>query len=371
MNVLVIGGGSMGRRRLRDLSYLCAGGVLLFEPSEERCAEVSKSFGVAGFTDLQTALGHQPDALVVSTPPAFHEPYVRLAIERGLHVFSEVPFLLEYGVLKEIAEQSPTKKLVMGVSHTIRYYPPYRLIHDLINENAIGKALYVEYSLGNYLPDWHPYEDYRKFYANDQKLGGAGMDMLLHEISAIQWWLGNISHVQARLSKVSTLEIAGPDTHDVLMRFASGTVGFFHHDVIERGTIGRHVRIVGEYGTIEWHQNQPAVRVYHGKEAREEILGYEKAADWGSAMEASRRAAELVAQKRAGSGVIPTASAPSFTYESCYLREISHFLSAARGEAAYAGCTLVDELNNVAAFESILESAETGRELAVQSRLNV
>lgn len=356
----------MGRRRLRYLTDLCSGSVLLFEPLHTRCSEVAKSFGVPGFADLHVALGHNPEALVVSTPPVSHKLYVSLALERSIHVFSEVPFLLEYDILKEIAGQNMTKNLVMGVSHTIRYYPPYRLIHDLMKENTIGKTLYIEYSLGNYLPDWHPYEDYRKFYACDKTLGGAGMDMLWHEISAIQWWVGNISHVQARFSKLSSLEIAGPDIHDVLMRFAGGGVGFFHHDVIERGTTGRHVRIVGECGTIEWHQDRPAVRIYYGKEGREEILGYEKAADWDSAVEASRRVSDLLAKQRAGSGTIPSGSAPSFTYESCYLREMSHFFSAVRGEAAYTGCTLAEELNNSAVFRAILDSADKGGEIMVR-----
>src|SRR6185437_10532943 len=127
-----------------------------------------------------------------------------------------------------------------GVSHTIRYYPPFRLIHDLLQKGTVGRPLYLEYSLGNYLPDWHPYEDYRKFYASDQKMGGAGMDMLSHEISAIHWWMGTSTKIQARLAKVSSLQISGPDTHDVLMRFENGAVGFFHHDVIERGTAHSH-----------------------------------------------------------------------------------------------------------------------------------
>jgi pyrroline-5-carboxylate reductase len=76
MNILVIGGGSMGRRRLRDLTYLNPGRVMVFEPVSERCEQVSASFGISGFTDLDLALQQRPEALVVSTPPALHETYV-------------------------------------------------------------------------------------------------------------------------------------------------------------------------------------------------------------------------------------------------------------------------------------------------------
>jgi len=361
MRVLVIGGGSMGRRRLRDLTYLHPGGVLLCEPVPERLKQVSEAFDVKGFTGIDEALEQRPDALVVSTPPALHGAYVRRGLDAGLHVFAEVPYLLDYDELKQVAAYGANQ--VLGVSHTIRYYPPYRLIRDLLASNAAGRPLYLEYSLGNYLPDWHPYEDYRKFYASDQTLGGAGMDMLLHELGAIHWWLGRTTHVQARLTKVSSLEIKGPDTHDILLRFANGAVGFFHHDVIERGTVGRHIRIVCEEGTIEWHQNQSAIRVYTGNNNAE--IGFDKASDWQTAVEASREAADLVAAQHAGSGHIPVAAAPGFTYESCYLREMRHFTDAVQGRAPYTMCSVREELNTVAAFHAVLNSAGEGRELPV------
>ena len=367
MKVLVVGGGSMGRRRMRDLSYLNPGGVMLFEPLPDRCEQVSKAFAVPGFSSFDAAVTEQADALVVSTPPALHEPYVRAAVEQRKHVFAEVPFLLDYNSLRAVADTvvGDGKKPVLGVSHTIRYHPPYRLIRDLLENGTVGRPLYLEYSLGNYLPDWHPYEDYRKFYASDQKLGGAGMDMLLHEISAIHWWLGPTTKIQARLAKVSSLEIAGPDTHDILMRFENGAVGFFHHDIIERGTIGRHIRIVGEEGTIEWHQNAPTIRVYRGRENRNDELGFDQASDWAQAMEASREAGKLVASQRAASGEIPAATAPSFTYESCYLREMRHFLDSVQGKTPYTGCTIGEELKTVAAFHAVLRSARQACEVDV------
>src|SRR6185437_14016472 len=103
MKVLVIGAGSMGRRRLRDLSYLNPGGVLLLEPVSERCTQVAKAFNVPGYSSLDDALAENPDALAVSTPPALHEAYVRAAVDRGKHVFAEVPFLLDYKSLRELA----------------------------------------------------------------------------------------------------------------------------------------------------------------------------------------------------------------------------------------------------------------------------
>lgn len=367
MKILCIGAGSMGRRRLRDLTHLNEGNVILFEPDAQRCHEIAAAFGVTGFTNLDDALAQRPDALSISTPPALHEPYVRKAVELKLHVFAEVPFILDVETFSQIAAQTLEYPAVLAPSHSIRYYPPYRLIHDLLAKKSIGRPLYLEYSLGNYLPDWHPYEDYRRFYASDVRLGGAGMDMILHEVSAMQWWLGNVESVYARLSKLSSLEIQGPDSHDVLLTFANGARGFFHNDLLERGSTGRHIRIVGDTGTIEWHQNLSIVRLYQASNLQQTEVPFTEASDWDAALEASRDVARILARQQARSGQNRWDQTDSFSYESCYLREMRHFLEAARGTQPYTMLSIADELHTVRTFQAVVQSSQEQREVKVET----
>jgi predicted dehydrogenase len=366
LKVLAVGGGSMGQRRLRDLLALSVGDVILFELQPERCAKIAAKFGIRSFTDFEQALAENPDVMTVSTPPTFHDLYVKQAMERKMHVFAELPFVYNEEVMERVAAQAKDYPAVLGISHTLRYYPPYRLIHDLLRAGKIGRPLYLEYSLGNYLPDWHPYEDYRKFYASDSRLGGAGLDMLLHELAAIQWWLGPVESVFARFSKLSDLEIKGPDNHDILLAFESGTQGYFHHDILEQGTQGRHIRIVGDAGTVEWHQNQTEVRLYDSATGRARNVPFSEAADWKEALEASRWMRAILAQTQAEGDYVPGGeSAPQYTYESNYLREMRHFLEAAQGEAPYTMVNVFEELQNVHTFHAILRSAKEGREVGL------
>ncbi|HXK59670.1 MAG TPA: Gfo/Idh/MocA family oxidoreductase [Acidobacteriota bacterium] len=366
MNVLAIGAGSMGRRRLRDLIALNPGRVVLYEPQSDRCREVSNQFGIEGYTDLNQALESKPDAISISTPPALHDQYVRLGLERGLHIFCELPFAYDPDLMASVARRSASYPGVLGISHTIRYYPPFRLIREMLSSKQIGKPLYLEYSLGNYLPDWHPYEDYRKFYAADPKLGGCGFDMLLHELSPIQWWLGPVESVQARFSKVSDLEIQGPDLHDVWLWFENGCRGYFHHDIVEQGTLGRHVRIVGSAGTIEWRQDEASVRLYLGSDKQTKQVPFSEAPDWTEALEASRQMADILARTKAQSGQIadPSKDVP-YSYESNYLREMRHFIEAACGKTEYSMATVNEEIQTVRTFHSLLESAENNRAVKV------
>jgi predicted dehydrogenase len=240
------------------------------------------------------------------------------------------------------------------------------LIRDLIGSGAIGKPLYLEHSLGNHVAGWHSYEHYKDFYAGDVRMGGAGTDMIVHDFLAIQWWMGKVESLQARLSKVSDLEVVGPDLHDILLKFSSGARGFFHNDIIEHGTVGRHVRIAGAAGTIEWHENMPAVRVYKVASGANEMAGFDKAADWQCAVEASREMRDILAKQQVASGQPPAAVTAEFTYESCYLREMRHFLDAASGKSDYVMSSAAEELQTMRTFSALLRSDKERREVPVR-----
>ena len=155
MRILVVGSGSMGRRRLRDLTALEPGSVILHEPRADRSQEVASEFEIPAYTRFEDALEKRPDVMVISTPPAFHDDYVQGAVTHELHVFAEIPFVYDPKLLETIVSGTEYPS-VLGISHTMRYYPPLRIIRDAIVAERIGKPLYLEFSLGNYLPDWHP-----------------------------------------------------------------------------------------------------------------------------------------------------------------------------------------------------------------------
>src|SRR5258708_25884654 len=175
MKVLVVGGRSMGRRRLRDLTYLNPGSVFLFEPQPQRCRDVSEAFATRGFTDFAEALALEPDAMVISSPPTLHASYVQTAMNRGLHVFAEVPFIHDKDILLEVAAGADGYPGVLGISHTMCYYPPVRIIHDVGRGGSLGRPLYAEFSLRNYLPDRHPHAAYRAFSAGQKELCGRAL----------------------------------------------------------------------------------------------------------------------------------------------------------------------------------------------------
>jgi len=153
----------------------------------------------------------------------------------------------------------------------------------------------------------------------------------------------------------------------LLVTFSSGARGFFHNDIIEHGTVGRHIRIAGETGTIEWHENQPSLRLYQADKKANETLAFDRAGDWSAAVEANAEMIKILARQRVASGQPPAPASSVFTYESRYLREMSHFLEAVEGKAPYDCVTLDEELHDVEVYHAVLRSSEIKQEVRIES----
>ncbi len=64
------------------------------------------------------------------------------------------------------------RSLVAVVGYQMRFHPCLQRLHALVSGKKIGRILSVRAEVGEYLPGWHKYEDYRQMYASRQDLGG-------------------------------------------------------------------------------------------------------------------------------------------------------------------------------------------------------
>ena len=72
MKFLVIGLGSMGKRRIRNLKYLGQTDIIGYDISEERRVEAQSKYQITTFGVLGDALQEKPDAAIISTSPTNH-----------------------------------------------------------------------------------------------------------------------------------------------------------------------------------------------------------------------------------------------------------------------------------------------------------
>ena len=155
MKFLVVGLGSMGRRRVRCLQHLKAGEVIGFDLRDDRRSESAEKYGIRTFSDFEEAMSQSPDALIISTPPDQQREYALAAARAGKHFFTECNCLPD-GVddLVEVEEQG---RVVAAPSLTLPYHPAVKQVSKMLNEGLIGRVLAFSHRFGGYLPGWHPW----------------------------------------------------------------------------------------------------------------------------------------------------------------------------------------------------------------------
>src|SRR2546421_6073779 len=261
LRVLVVGLGSMGNRRLRNLAHLGEPDVAAFEPDPERRQQAEQR-GVPVFETFERALEWGPDALVISTPPDRHHEYAMAAAAHGLHFFTEASVVP--GRTQELIEAVGDQAIVAAPSCTLRFHPGIQLLARRLEAGAVGRPLAVVHHVGQHLADWHPWEDYRHFYAGRRDTGAA-RELVVYELNWMTQLFGPIRQVQGIARKVSALELEIDDLYAAIIGFGSGVEGALVVEVISRPAV-RPSRVGGEAGTPVWDFGAPRSCAWIGKD---------------------------------------------------------------------------------------------------------
>jgi len=248
----------MGKRRIRNLQYLNQGVVIGFDPREDRCKEAFEKYGIKTFDDIAVALNEKPNAMVISTPPDLHMRYAKIALDNKIHFFTEASVVQDEMV--EVIQMLKKSDKIGLPSCTMRYHPIVNQIRELLVKNIIGQPLSFIYHSGQYLPDWHPWEDYRKFYVSKRETG-ACREIVPFELVWLIDLFGKIKTVTGRKSKLSNLEADIDDMYNVLLEFDNGIEATMTVDVIARYPY-RQIKILGETGVISADWSERIVKYY-------------------------------------------------------------------------------------------------------------
>jgi len=248
VKVLVIGQGSMGRRRVRNLLHIGGHEVAAFEPDPARREQSARAHGIPTFSSAEEGLDWAPDALVVSTPPHRHHEYALQAARLGLHFFIEASVVP--GETRQLIEAVGDQPIVAAPSCTMRFHPGIRTMRQLIDRGAIGRPLAVLHHVGQHLADWHPWEDYRKFYVGRRETGAA-REIVPFELNWLTYLFGPVAEIEGICRKLSGLEVDIDDLYMALARLGQDVEATLVVEVISRPAI-RAARVVGEDGTLVW-----------------------------------------------------------------------------------------------------------------------
>lgn len=261
MKALVVGGGSIGGRHLRNLNQLGVESLGLVEPDASRREALVAEIPVSAFARLQDGLAWGPRLVLIATPSHLHIEPALQAARSGAALFVEKPLSHTPAGITELSEIVRSQGLISLVGCNMRFHPGPAKVTELLQDAVLGRILFARIQAGSYLPEWRPNSDYRSNYATQSKTGGGCILDCIHEIDLAQWYLGPIQSVFCWAGKVSSLEIETEDVAALICQHAGGAISEIHLDYVQR-TYERGCQIVGELGSIFWDFNAKQVRWY-------------------------------------------------------------------------------------------------------------
>jgi predicted dehydrogenase len=279
MKALFIGTGGVGQRHMRNLKTLKGDSaellayrvrrlpiVLTDQLSVEEGADLEQKLKLRVFTDLNEALAVRPDVAFICNPTSLHMPVALAAARAGCHLFIEKPVSHSYDQIDELIEIVERQKLTATVAYQLRFHPLVKRMSELIADKAIGRVVSVHAEVGEYLPGWHPYEDYRQSYAARAGLGGGVVLTQIHEFDYLYALFGVPRRVFAIGGRLTRLEVDVEDTASILMEsIVDGRAVPIHvyQDYIQRPP-SRCCHIVGDAGKMALDFRAMTLVVYQG-----------------------------------------------------------------------------------------------------------
>ncbi len=248
MKIIVIGLGSMGKRRIRLLSEHKDMTLFGIDSNQERCQEVKEKFGIKCYNSISEVVNaEQPEAAVISTSPLSHSAIIKECLQNNLHVFTEINLVLDgYDENMKLAKD---KGLTLFLSSTFLYQAETLKIIEKVKEAKVGKLNYI-YHVGQYLPDWHPWESYNNYFIGNPRTNGC-REILTIDLPWIVTAFGDIKSVQVLKSKNTELNIEYNDNYLIMLEHETGAKGLFAADVVARKAV-RHFEVYGEDLHLTW-----------------------------------------------------------------------------------------------------------------------
>jgi predicted dehydrogenase len=324
MKFLIAGLGSIGRRHFRNLIALGEKDIVLLRTRKATLPD-DELAGYPVETNLQEALKtHQPDAVIVSNPTAVHLDVAIPAAQTGCAILLEKPISHSTARLDQLEKAVRKSGAKVLVAFQFRFHPSLIRARQLIEAGEIGRIISAHVHFGEYLPAWHPWEDYRNGYAARADMGGGVVLTQCHSLDYLPWLVGNPVSVWGFTGKLSDLEVDVEDTAKIGLRFADGALGSLHLDYNRQPPV-HTFDIAGTQGTIKWDLADGATRIYRAEKKDWEV--YSLPAEWERNV--------------------------------MFLEQMKHFLAVVRGEAE-PSCTLEDGMRVQRLVEAVHESQRSG-----------
>jgi len=129
----------------------------------------------------------KPDAVIVTTPDAFHVDYIIRALELGCDAITEKPMTIDAGKAQRILDTCKRTGKHIRVTFNYRYAPFRTQVKELLMSGAIGDILSVDFHW--LLNTTHGADYFRRWHSHKAISGGLMVHKATHHFDLVNWWL--------------------------------------------------------------------------------------------------------------------------------------------------------------------------------------
>ena len=262
--LLIVGGGSMGKRHYRMAKELLPNAEIRLLT---RYKNSKNSFiSIENQIDLEEAIFFKPQATILANPASKHIELANIFSSLGSHLLIEKPVSSATNGVLDLIKFCEINSLVLLCGYNLRFLSSLERFRNIVSNGLIGNVLSVQVSVGQNLESWRPNIDYRSSVSASRELGGGVLLELSHEFDYLRWIFGEIDWVYGFLSKQSQLEIDVEDSAQVIVGFVPSNKGrslvanisldFFRYDPI------RQCVAVGDRGSLRWNGIEGVIEIW-------------------------------------------------------------------------------------------------------------
>jgi predicted dehydrogenase len=221
VNVLIVGGGSIGERHLRCFQQIGCD-VALCESNEARRHELADRYQrTRTFAAIEEAAREHWFGIVIATPAHLHAEHAALLAGATSALLIEKPFCTRLSDVEWLRLATAGK--VVQIGYVLRVHPATQRVRELLAAGDIGPLHEVTVTAGQHFPSLRP--AYREiYYARRETGGGAVQDAATHLFDIIQYLAGPLDWVFCDYAHQELADVEVEDTVHVVGRAGSERV---------------------------------------------------------------------------------------------------------------------------------------------------
>ena len=227
MRVVVIGSGSVGRRRAGLVSAdPNATLVAVVDLDRGRAEAVAAEHGCLALTDAAEAIGRDDvDAVVVSTSNDQHAALAASALRAGKHVLVEKPLARTPDEARALVDVARTSGRVLQTGFNHRFYPSIKKARQLVREGAVGEPILCRCRYGHGGRSTFPQEWFTNHTLSG---GGTFLDNGVHALDLFRVFLGDFAEATGFVSNLVYAVQPCEDNGMGVFRTATGKLAMLH-----------------------------------------------------------------------------------------------------------------------------------------------